>query len=171
MSAPEIREARPDEHDEAGRVARAAYAEFFDTNGVDEDLEYLRAIGDVAERASRTTILVAREGGRIVGCVTLELKGRTDADDAPLEPERAHIRMLGVVPEARGRGIGRELMAACERRAAAAGKTVVTLHTTQLMEAAQAMYRSMGYERTPDLVLPDGFVLLGYRKALQPSTS
>ncbi len=34
------------------------------------------------------------------------------------------------------------------------------------MTAAQAMYRSLGYERMADEVLPDGFVLLGYRKVL-----
>jgi hypothetical protein len=28
------------------------------------------------------------------------------------------------------------------------------------------MYDRLGYERTPDEVLPDGFVLLGYRKVL-----
>lgn len=171
MSQLEIREARPDEFEEAGRATIAAYAEFFAPDGVDEDLEYLRAVGDVRGRADRTTILVAIDEGRIVGCVTLELDGRTDDDEGPLPPEHAHIRMLGVAPEARGRGIGRTLMAECERRASEAGKTVMTLHTTHLMETAQEMYRSMGYERTDDWVLPDGFVLLGYRKTLQPSTS
>jgi hypothetical protein len=34
------------------------------------------------------------------------------------------------------------------------------------MTAAQAMYERLGYERLPDEVLPDGFVLLGYRKLL-----
>lgn len=170
MSQLEIREARPDEFEEAGRATIAAYAEFFAPDGADEDLEYLRAVGDVRGRAARTTILVAIDEGRIVGCVTLELDGRTD-DEGPLPPEHAHIRMLGVVPDARGRGIGRALMESCERRAREAGKTVMTLHTTHLMETAQEMYRSMGYERTDDWVLPDGFVLLGYRKTLQPSTS
>ena len=167
----EIREAVPHEHEGAGRVTMAAYAEFFAPDGVDADHEYLQAIGDVAGRAPRTTILVAVDDGRIVGCVTLELDGRTDLDDGPLAPERAHIRMLGVAPEARGRGIGRALMIECERRALAAGRSEMTLHTTGLMHAAQAMYASLGYERTDDLVLPDGFVLLGYRKGLQPSTS
>jgi ribosomal protein S18 acetylase RimI-like enzyme len=166
-----VREARPEEYDEAGRVAMTAYAEFFAADGVDEDHEYLRRIGEVVDRATRTTILVALLGGRIVGCVTLETHGRTSPEDDPLGPERAHIRMLGVLPEARGRGVGRALMAACESRAIAAGKTLMTLHTTHLMEAAQAMYRRLGYERDEDLVLPDGFVLLGYRKVLQPSTS
>jgi hypothetical protein len=34
------------------------------------------------------------------------------------------------------------------------------------MTAGQAMYASMGYERLPDETLPDGFVLLTYRKVL-----
>jgi ribosomal protein S18 acetylase RimI-like enzyme len=171
MSHTVIREARPEEHEEAGRITAGAYAEFFADGAVDEDRAYLRHVADVGGRAERTTILVAVDRDRIVGCVTLELDGRTEADDEPLAPERAHIRMLGVAPDARERGIGRALMRECESRAAAAGKTVMTLHTTHLMETAQAMYRSMGYERTQDQVLPDGFVLLGYRKALQPSTS
>jgi ribosomal protein S18 acetylase RimI-like enzyme len=57
-------------------------------------------------------------------------------------------------------------MAASEERARAAGKTHMTLNTTRRMEAAQAMYERLGYERTEDMVFPDGFVLLAYRKQL-----
>jgi hypothetical protein len=42
----------------------------------------------------------------------------------------------------------------------------MTLHTTVRMRAARAMYGSLGYVRTSDRVLPDGFVLLGYEKQL-----
>jgi hypothetical protein len=48
----------------------------------------------------------------------------------------------------------------------AAGKTEITLHTTEWMAGAQHLYASMDYERVPDEVLPDGLVLLGYRKVL-----
>jgi hypothetical protein len=34
------------------------------------------------------------------------------------------------------------------------------------MSAARSMYESLGYERGPDEVMPDGFVLYSYRKAL-----
>jgi hypothetical protein len=57
-------------------------------------------------------------------------------------------------------------MAECERRALEAARTRMTLHTTVRMRAARAMYASLGYERTNDRVLPDGFVLLGYTKQL-----
>jgi ribosomal protein S18 acetylase RimI-like enzyme len=88
-----------------------------------------------------------------------------EADD-PLEVHRAHIRMLGVAPGRQGRGIGTALMREAEARARAAGKTEITLHTTEPMTAARAMYAGLGYERGPDEVLSDGFVLLGYRRVL-----
>ena len=57
-------------------------------------------------------------------------------------------------------------MRAAEERARAAGKREMTLHTTERMTAAHALYASIGYERLPDEILPDGFVLLAYRKGL-----
>jgi ribosomal protein S18 acetylase RimI-like enzyme len=165
----EIRPVRPEEHEEAGRITALAYREFV-RPGRDWG-EYLERLADVADRVRRTVVLVAVEDGRILGTVTLELDGRTDAgresqESAPLEPGEAHVRMLGVAPEARGRGIGRMLMDACLAEASRAGKTVLTLNTTERMRAARAMYESMGFTRVEDLVFPDGFVLLGYELPL-----
>ena len=164
----EVREAHPEEYDEVGRVTSDAYREYFAAGAADEDHRYLRHIGDITGRADRTTIVAAVEDGRILGSLTLELEGRVgDWDgDPPLAPGEAHIRMLGVVASERRRGIGRMLMAEAEDRARAAGRSFITLHTTQLMTAAQRMYASLGYEPTEDEILPDGFVLMGFRKAL-----
>ena len=162
----DIREATPDEHEVAGQITADAYREFFDASGRDPDGHYLQKIADVAERAGRTVILVAIDGGEVIGSLTLELATRVDPEADPLEAHRAHIRMLGVAPAARARGAGRALMRAAETRARAAGKTEMTLNTTRMMTAAQQMYASMGYERLPDETLPDGFVLLTYRKEL-----
>jgi ribosomal protein S18 acetylase RimI-like enzyme len=164
----EIRPVRPDEHQEAGRVTALAYREFVHP-GDDGWEEYLQHIADVEERMATTTVLVAVEDGRIVGSATLELDGRIDDDDPPLHPEEAHIRMLGVDPSTRGRGVARALIEACFARARAAGRTYVTLHTTQRMTVARAMYEHLGFERLEDRVFPDGFVLLTYRKAIPPA--
>jgi ribosomal protein S18 acetylase RimI-like enzyme len=165
----EVREATPDEYAAAGRVTAEAYREFVRPG--DEDWErYLSRIADVAARADRTTILVAIEDGRVVGSLTLELDGRVrdEGEDEyrPLGPGEAHIRMLGVDPAARARGVARALMRESEAQARAAGKTLMTLNTTHRMKAAQAMYERLGYERAEETVFPDGFVLLGYRKRL-----
>ncbi len=168
----EVREASTDEYGAAGRVTAEAYREFV-RPGDDGWERYLTRIADVAARADRTTILVAVEEGRVLGSLTLELVGRVldegEEEQRPLEPEEAHIRMLGVDPGARARGVARALMAESEARARAAGKTFMTLNTTHRMKAAQAMYERLGYERAEDIVFPDGFVLLGYSKQLEVS--
>jgi ribosomal protein S18 acetylase RimI-like enzyme len=158
----EIRQARPEEYDEAGRVTELAYREFAPPG--DEGWEgYLRRLGDVRGRAGRTLVLVAVDDGRVLGTATLELEQRIEEDDDPPLPlGEAEIRMVGVLPEARGRGIGRALMEACLQEAREAGKTLVTLHTTKRMRTAQRMYEAMGFERGPDRVFENGFVLLSY---------
>src|SRR5713226_3836023 len=108
----EVREVRPREYGEAGRVTARSYREFVRPGEEDWD-EYLDSIADVAGRIDRTVVLVAVDGARILGSVTLEVERTIGDDDAELEPGTAHVRMLGVDPEARGRGIGGALMAAC----------------------------------------------------------
>ena len=159
----EVRPVEPDEHDEAGRVTADAYREFADG---DDWERYLRKIADVGGRADIALVLAAVEDGRILGTLTLELDRRIDGDDPPLPPGEAHIRMLGVAPAARGRGVARALLDASFARAREAGRTRISLHTTQRMRAAQAMYEALGFERLPDRVFPDGFVLLSYAKAV-----
>ncbi|HEX9377930.1 MAG TPA: GNAT family N-acetyltransferase [Actinomycetota bacterium] len=169
--AVEIRPVRPEEYEEAGRVTADAYREFAGPDAAWQ--EYLVRLADVADRVRRTIVLVAVDDGRVLGTVTLELEdrtdaGRQDAEGRPLAPGEAHVRMLGVAPEARGRGIGRLLMEACLEEARRAGKTLITLDTTERMRVAQAMYRSMGFTREEDTVFPDGFVLMSYSLPLGP---
>ncbi|MDQ4107700.1 MAG: hypothetical protein M3138_02690, partial [Actinomycetota bacterium] len=71
----EISEATSEEYAETGRVTADAYREFVRPG--DEDWErYLLRIADVADRADRTTILVAIEDGLLLGSLTLELDAR-----------------------------------------------------------------------------------------------
>jgi ribosomal protein S18 acetylase RimI-like enzyme len=166
-----VRGVRPQEHGEAGRVTADSYREFIPPDEEREDwLGYLTTLADVAGRVDRTHVLVAAEEGtgRILGCVTIEEDGVIGDDDEALEPGASHIRMLGVDPAARGRGVGRALMQACIERARARGKRFVTLRTTRLMTAAQALYASMGFEPDPehDMVIDEDFRLIAYRLAL-----
>jgi ribosomal protein S18 acetylase RimI-like enzyme len=158
-----VRAARPDEYAVAGSITADAYREFFEGT---KWADYLRNLADVEGRAERAEILVAVDDGRIIGTVTLELDQRTSPEDGPLAPDEAHIRMLGVDPDARGRGAAKALMAGCEARAREAGKTVLTLNTTDLMAAAKAMYEDLGYLRLEDEPTSEGIVLLSYEKQL-----
>jgi ribosomal protein S18 acetylase RimI-like enzyme len=163
----EIRLARPEEYEEAGEVTAGAYLEYA-RPGDHEWGEYLQELADVAGRADRTGIYVAVEEGRVLGCVTLELDGTVGDDDKELPPDVSSIRMLAVRPEARGRGIGRDLMEATLQRSREAGKRTVVLRTTHLMKVAQGMYERMGFERDPerDEHLDSGLTLMAYRLGL-----
>jgi len=161
----EVRRALPAEYEEAGRVTALAYREFVRPEDGDWN-DYLDRIADVRDRAGRTVVLVAVEDGRILGSATLELEGRTEEGEPPVPPDEAHLRMLGVHPDARRRGIARMLMDASVEEARRAGKRRLTLNTTRRMRAAQSMYEALGFERLDDRVFPDGFVLLGYEKRL-----
>jgi ribosomal protein S18 acetylase RimI-like enzyme len=164
----EVRIARPDEYEVAGRVTSLAYREFVKPGEAAWE-DYVDEIADVAARAAIADVYVALVDGRIVGSATLELGERIDGDeDPPLAPDEAHLRMLGVHPDARGRGVARALMDTCFEAARAAGRDRMTLHTTQRMPIAQAMYEAMGFHRLPDRVFPDGFVLLTYEREIAP---
>ena len=70
-----------------------------------------------------------------VGCGGLKFHG-----DQPAE-----LKRMWVADSARGLGIGRRLLAALERRAAAEGVTVIRLETNKSLTEAIALYRSAGY--------------------------
>jgi len=162
----EIREVRPEEYPEAGRVTALAYLEFVPPGpGWDDWQGYLSEIGDVAGRVDRTVVLAAVEGGRILGTATIEVDRTLGDDDVELPSDAASLRMLGVNPEARGKGVGRALVEACIERARAAGKRTMLLRTVGRMVAAQRLYASMGFERDPDrdLSFEDGGGLLAFR--------
>jgi ribosomal protein S18 acetylase RimI-like enzyme len=64
------------------------------------------------------------------------------------------IQRLGVSPDHRRRGIGRQLMLACLRLASGAQGCRVVLWTRPAMTEAQRLYTSLGFRRNParDLV-------------------
>jgi ribosomal protein S18 acetylase RimI-like enzyme len=158
----DIHPVRPSEYGAAGAVTAGAYREFART-GSPGWTAYRARIADVASRAPRTTLLVASIDAAIVGSATLELDARMDPASAqPLEPDEAHLRMLGVDPRSRGRGVARQLVEACIALARERGKRRLTLETGRAMVAAQQLYRSMRFTLVGERDTADGVHLLEY---------
>ena len=80
-------------------------------------------------------LLLLVEGERALGCVALR---RLDAETA--EMKRLYLR-----PEGRGRGLGSALAQAALAEARRLGYRRVRLDTVPGMEAAQAIYRTLGF--------------------------
>jgi ribosomal protein S18 acetylase RimI-like enzyme len=169
----EIRPVRASEYTAAGEATAAAYREFRrpDSPGWDA---YLARIADVGSRADLGTVLVALDAGVIAGSATVELDARiSPGPSEPLATDQAHLRMLGVSPAHRGKGIARALMVACIDLARARGRRVMTLETDAVMVAAQQLYVSLGFRPTGLQREPGRPELLGYRLEIdaEPQTT
>jgi GNAT superfamily N-acetyltransferase len=83
--------------------------------------------------------LVVREEGRAIACGGV----------ARFDETRGEVKRMYVVPEARGRGLGRLVLEALEREARRLGYHGLVLETGTAHEEALGLYRSSGYERIP----------------------
>jgi acetyltransferase len=85
-------------------------------------------------------LLVVEEDEEILGMAQLVFSGATNAD------HRAEVQRVGVAADARGRGIGRQLMAAVEEAARGSGVTLLWLTTHEGTEAC-VFYEAIGYTK------------------------
>lgn len=62
-----------------------------------------------------------------------------------------YIRMLGVLPEFEGQGIGKKLTQLVLDEARSSGEKTIALHTSEIQEAAQHIYHKLGFVRLKEL--------------------
>lgn len=105
-------------------------------------------------------LVIARRDGRVVGSVQL------DHDTPPNQPHRAEVRKLLVRPDCRRQGIAKALMAAIEARAAALGRSLLTLDT-RTGDQAEPLYAALGYRVAG--VIP-GYCRDPFEAKLDPTT-
>ena len=104
-------------------------------------------------KSRKVILLVARDGDRIVGTVQLRLA------PLPNSRHRAEVAKLLVHRAARGRGIGRRLLAAIEDVARREGRTLLVLDTISGSDADH-LYRALGWTEVGSVPnyagMPDG---------------
>jgi len=83
----------------------------------------------------RGTFLVARNGGRAVGCGAIRV----------LDPMSAEVKRMYVEPELRGKGVGMALLTALEAAARRLGVQRLVLETGVYQDAAIALYKRAGF--------------------------
>jgi N-acetylglutamate synthase len=162
----EVRPARAAELAAAGEVVAAAYLNDLRVNPV-----YADRLRDTATRAAQATLLVAvdtDDDDAVLGSLTYARGGTRYAQLAAAD--ECEIRMLGVRPDARGRGIAELLVRAATARGAADGAVRMVLSTQTEMKAAQRLYERLGFTRRPDLDwVPEqdrSVQLIAYQRAL-----
>jgi putative acetyltransferase len=84
-------------------------------------------------------IFMAEQGGGAIGCCALMAM-----DDGGFE-----VAKMTVSPSARGQGVSRRLLEACEAAARAAGAPRLYLETSSTLTVAGSLYRRFGFTDLP----------------------
>ena len=170
MKGLRVRDARPGDRGAIEAVTLAAYQQYAALMPALWD-GYRQNILATLAAAQPDAQIVAKEGDRIVGSVLLLPAGsviaRPGGESITLAwPE---VRLLAVEPASRGQGVGAALMRTCLRRARHAGATALTLHTTEIMQAAMRLYERIGFVRAPELDFEPApsVIIKGYRLDLK----
>ncbi|WP_246116058.1 GNAT family N-acetyltransferase [Trebonia kvetii] len=160
-----IREMQPGEEALVGDLRVAAYRAL---GVLSEGTGYAETLRGFGFGGDCVVLVAADETGAIAGTVTLETYG-PDSELARDETE-ADVRAFAVSAAAQGRGVGRELLRALIELADKNGVRRLRLCTLPPMKAAQHLYETAGFTRTPDLDWEPapGVALRAYEFAIAP---
>lgn len=90
------------------------------------------------------TCFVAIYSGKIVGSAFVFPRGNPNQW---FSAEWSYMRLLAVIPEFWGNGIGRKLTEFCVIHAKQSGEKVIALHTSEFQQSARHIYESMGFKK------------------------
>lgn len=144
----DIRPAVRSELPAVSRLISAAYAEFEPYLSPPNWVRMTGNIARVIESGAPGELLVAYLAGQLAGTVTYLPPGPKDYQRVP--QDWAVIRVLGVDPALRGRGVARALTEECLARAQADHAPAIGLHTAEMMVSARALYEGAGFIRQDD---------------------
>jgi GNAT superfamily N-acetyltransferase len=132
----EVERVDPDEP-EAGRLLEAYFRELRDRLAP-ADVDLTSRWPEVF-RGPGAAVVLGRDAGRAVGCAGLR----------PLGEGVLELKHFFLVPESRGRGLGRVLLAGVEGVARSLGAHRIVLDTATPLTEAAALYRTTGYTSIP----------------------
>lgn len=129
------------DHGDGGRLEAAMREEVGRMYpGLDLQAPNMPKAGPDELNAPRGSFLVGYEDGLAICCGGVKR----------LDHGVCEIKRMYVIPEARGRGVGRVLLAALEDRARELGYLIARLDTGPKQSGSRHLYESAGYEPIPN---------------------
>lgn len=174
MNNLQIRDARDADREILQSVTLSAYEQYARIMGENWKF-YRKNILDTLADVKPAEQIVAENDRGIIGTVLLYPAGTQvhGPDGKSIGLQVPEVRLLAVLPTARGQGVGVALMQECIRRARQSGAAALGLHTTDMMNVAMRMYENMGFMRVPalDLSPAEGIIVKGYRIDLRDAAT
>lgn len=167
-----IEKAHNSRYSSIGKLMVQVYSQLEGFPGEDEQPDYYRMLANVGEIATQPGVELleaTNETGVLIGAVVYfsDMRFYGSGGTATQEKDAAGFRLLAVLPEARGKGVGKQLTTACIAKAKNDGRNQVIIHTTRAMQTAWGMYEGMGFKRSPDLdFVQAGLPVYGFRLPL-----
>ncbi len=148
-------------------VLLGAYSQYEAALSPERWTQYKESIAEAVHSPTTKARLAAELDGELVGSVFIYDSAETAYGSPQLEIHNPIIRLLGVLPSARGHGIATELIRASVRLIREWGADTLHLHTSDMMESAVRLYERLGFERAYDKEFHNGAVLVkSYRLKL-----
>ena len=151
-----VRQATPEEYGPIGELLITVYSQLEGFPKKSEQPDYYQLLANVGEFIKKPEIdlLVAvDENDRIAGAVVYfgDMQHYGSGGTATQEKNASGFRLLAVVPDVRGNGIGKLLTMTCIAKAKKANQKNLVIHTTKAMQTAWKMYEKIGFRRAKDL--------------------
>ena len=168
-----IRDVRPEECAALGQLLVDVYARLEGFPSPQEQPRYYAMLADIGDFATKkdARVLVALDAdGTLLGGVVYfgDMAQYGSGGTATSVTDAAGMRLLGVSPVARGKGVGRRLTEACIAAARVQGHARIVLHTTEAMRQAWEMYERLGFRPAHELDFMQGALpVFGFSLALR----
>jgi ribosomal protein S18 acetylase RimI-like enzyme len=96
----------------------------------------------------KSTVFVCEAGDQIIGVAYFIPSGNPEGI---FEKDWCYIRRVGVHPSYQGKGIARSLTLKCIAQAKNNKEKIITLHTSEFMDAARHVYESLGFKKLREI--------------------
>jgi len=145
-----IRRARESDAGAITAIVHEAYAPYIARIGK----QPAPMLDDYRQVIAQAMVFVVEIDAAVRGVLVLEHRG-----------EVLHVQNVAVSDQARGQGLGRQLMGFAEQQARALGCGAIELYTNELMSENILIYPRLGYQETRRAV-EDGYPRVFFRKAI-----
>lgn len=144
-----LRDATPSDFNTIAHISVKAYQEYLTVLNAENWQTMQNSLSNVENTAKSAKFIVAEVADEIAGAIAYYPPGKSNGKI--FNSQWASLRLLGVAPKHRGKGIGKLLTKEGIIRAKEDNAEAVGLYTSEAMAVARKMYAGLGFDQVQEL--------------------